>query len=386
MKELMPILPHITLKPEDIQGVLDKQGDADVADSTPNIDHEKILLESGLGIDMGHMARGGSMSAGANIGPIRSDTPNVRYGRHNSLAPAMLGKAFPLLLKRRKYKGRKYDEEDESEEEERKAKKKKKRKRKRKRKKKGKSARGGREPKSATKRRAAQTARNIDTAARRQAFHPSSRSIPLRMRGSTRSEGIPLRLRDPIAYQRKLSNQRRRNQEGALPRGMTHHRSSAAGVTSTATRGHIIGGTKGTKRIGGGGIGTQMPNPMPHNITSLPPSPKMGIKLDRLMPGATGDPLGTSDPLIRRSLLKGKRNSLTRIELLHLKKKIEALMRRIEKLTKASPELGSESKVGNQASPDRASSPTGGTKLNDEEQAAFRFNDGALALALVGKR
>jgi hypothetical protein len=129
-----------------------------------------------------------------------------------------------------------------------------------------------------------------------------------------------------------------------------------------------------------------MPNPMPHNITSLPPSPKMGIKLDRLMPGATGDPLGTSDPLIRRSLLKGKRNSLTRIELLHLKKKIEALMRRIEKLTKASPELGSESKVGNQASPDRASSPTGGTKLNDEEQAAFRFNDGALALALVGKR
>ena len=104
------------------------------------------------------------------------------------------------------------------------------------------------------------------------------------------------------------------------------------------------------------------------------------------MPGATGDPLGTSDPLIRRSLLKGKRNSLTRIELLHLKKKIESLMRRIEKLTKASPELGTEAKRGNQASPDRASSPIGPCKLNEEEQAAFRFNDGALALAIVGKR
>jgi hypothetical protein len=377
LRELLPGLVHVDVRESKIDDELGR---------SPMMEQENNLLESGLGVDLG--ANGLSMSAGANVGTVRSDTANVTYGhpsrgriRASSDDDGMFTDVFDVLKARRKYKGRKYDEDEESEEDEKKSKKKKKRKKKR-RGKKGKKAggkhetTGGREPKSKTKRRARNVALQLDTGGKRQSFNPTSRSIPLRMRGSTRTEGIPLRLRDPVAWQRKLANEKMRREQGSLPRSMTHHRSAGGtGISQTGTRGGYVGGTKGS--------------------TKMPAVPQMGTSMrggqvqDRIARGWVGDPLGVQDPLAKAEiLLKARGLKLSRAEILHLKKKVEALMRKLEKLTKSPPIFDENSKRGNQASEERSSAPTGPTEVNVEDSAGYRFDDTSLALetGIVGKR
>ena len=169
---------------------------------------------------------------------------------------------------------------------------------------------------------------------------------------------------------------------GSLPREHTHHRSSGAtGIAETATRGGYIGGTKGsTKMPSTSGLGTNM---------------RSGMKRDRVERGWVGDPLGLGDPIPNMKLASEivevddmllKASKLSRTEIIHLKKKIERLMRKLEKLTKSSPILDEHSKLGGQASEDRASAPTGPTEVNTENTAAYSFDDTSLALGMVGKR
>ena len=369
LQELLPALPHISVKPVDI--------DDDIG-RTPMAESNSTLLESGMGVDMGHMARGGSISAGANVGPIRSDTSNIRVGRENSLAPGMLGKSIIEKGKRR-YKGRKYEEDEEDEEERRKSKKKRKRERRRKSRSKsafgsGKFRSSSREPKSTSKRKAASAARQVDRTSKRQAFGPNVRSLAIRNIGAAGSEGIPLRLRDPIAWERKKAYERQRRARGAMPRGLTVHY-DPRGVSG---RGTVIGakGPKGTK---------------------MPPSPRVGTSTRaarrRINPDAAHDPLGDDPLLIRNSDTIEKRRgggitSLTRSEIMAMKKQIESLLRRLEKVTKATPELGDNAKRGGQASPDRSSDPSEKHFERKEDQAAFRFGDTSIMseIGVVSKR
>ncbi len=376
MRELLPGLKHIDIRPDKMDESLDR---------SPMMEGENKLLESGLGVDLG--ANGLSLAAGANVGTVRSDTPNVTYGHPSrgmiraSISDDDISDAFDVLKARRRYKGRKYDEDEESEEDEKKSKKKSKRKKKRR----GKGGQkafkhkhkstGGREPKSRTKRRSASSALQLDTSGKRQSFNPTSRSIPLRMRGSTRSEGIPLRLRDPIAYQRKLANEKSKRQmglgggRGAAPRSHTHHHSAGeSGLSETRTRGGYVGGTKGS---------TQMPR-----VPQMGTNPISGVKADRVARGWIGDPLGGKDPL---PVMKA-RKTISRTEVMHIKKRIEALLAKLTKLTKASPILDEHSKRGGQASEERSSAPTGPTEVRYEDSAGYRFDDTSLALGIVGKR
>jgi hypothetical protein len=374
LRELIPGLRHIDIRPSKIE---------DTLGSSPMMESENKLLETGLGVDLG--AYGLSIAAGANVGTVRSDTANVTYGhpsrgRVRASIDEDISDVFDVLKARRRYKGRKYDEDEESEEDEKKSKKARKRKEKRRgKKKKGlrhkHKSTGGREPKSRTKRRQKAVALQLDTSGKRQAFNPTSRSIPLRMRGSTRMEGIPLRLRDPIAYQRKLSNEKTKRGlglgggRGSLPRAHTHHHSAeASGLSETRTRGGYVGGTKGS---------TKMPH-VPQMGTNL----VSGAKADRVARGWVGDPLGGGDPL---PLMKAP-PTISRTELMALKKKVKSLLSRLEKLTKASPILDEHSKKGGQASEARSSAPTGRTKVRDEDSAGYRFDDTSLAGHIVGKR
>ena len=364
--ELIPGLKHISILPEDIDSTLER---------SPMMESENKLLESGLGVDLG--ANGLSLAAGANVGSVRSDTPHVSYG-HPSRGRMMVRTSHDIIFSdilkgRRKYKGRRYQGDEESDEDERKSKAKKKRKRRRKGKKgkkvggKHKSS-GGREIKSKSKRRAASARRQLIASARRQSFHPNVHSIPLKMRGSTMSDGIPLRIRDPIAWQRKLANEKDRRNEGAMPRGMTHHRSSEAGVSATQTRGGVIGGRKGKS------------GKLPSSV-KVGTSMRAGAAADRMTADAIGDPLGISDYLtVKSEDITKKKGSLSRIELIQLKNKVERMLKLIEKLTKSTPELGWEAKRGGQASEDRASAPIGPCELNDEMKAAYRFDDTSLAI------
>jgi hypothetical protein len=490
LRELTSVIPHISLKPEEIDDVLDR---------TPQMDGMQQLLESGFGVDMGQMANGGSLSAGANAGPIRSPMGQISYqsdigkaivndkctqcnrtvlgsktcmfceienkakqsffhhftdkkrpiiesdgnktfdpkwqeknasadtytpmshliqkndvvsyarevknamnsksmesddqdavmywlgtleqavkseseGGMPMLPPAYhIGKIEEILEKygisqkqrfqqknasedqytslsdiikgKRKYKGRRYSDDEESEEEEKKAKKKSKRKRKRKGKKKGLGG-GSRQPKSKSLRRAKSAERNLSRSSRGQAFHPNVHSHAMRSIGSGRSEQIPLRLRDPIAYQRKLAYEKNRRSMGAMPRGMSHH----ADTRGIGGRGTVIG-------------------------SKLPKVPKMGNNTssssirDRLMEGAVGDPLGTSDPL-------NKAVKITQADLSNMKALLRELKRKIDKLMKAAPELEENAKVG--ASAESVGTDPGAdaaTKLNAEEQAKYRFCD-----------
>ncbi len=377
--ELIPGLRHIDIRPEKMDEMMER---------SPMLEQENELLESGLGVDLG--ANGLSLAAGANVGTVRSTTPNVTYG-HPSRGMVRTSSEVvqqDIEKARRKYKGRKYEEDEESEEEEKKSKAKKKRKKKRS----GKKGRkkvggkldttGGRDIKSKTKRRKAAAQLQLDAPARRQSFAPNVKSTAIRQQGATRSEGIPLRLRDPVAYQRKLANEKMRRAGGSLPREHTHHRSSGAtGIAETATRGGYIGGTKGsTKMPSTSGLGTNM---------------RSGMKRDRVERGWVGDPLGLGDPIPNMKLASEivevddmllKASKLSRTEIIHLKKKIERLMRKLEKLTKSSPILDEHSKRGGQASEDRASAPTGPTEVNTENTAAYSFDDTSLALGMVGKR
>ena len=355
LRELAPALQHISIKPEAMD---------DVVMRSPRFEEENKLLESGLGVDLG--ARGLSLAVGANRGPARSDTPYVTYGRDNSLGA--FGKSS-IEKAKRKYRGRKYSEDEESDDEEKKSKRSNKRKKKRSGKK-GKKKAGGklkgsasRSPGRTTKTRAASVRHTIDRDTKNQKFgHSLSRRFGL---GS--SNELPLRLRDPIAYARKLANEKLRRQTGALPQQFTAHRSASAGVSEGATRGGYIGGTKG-----GGGRAAQMAGMNPTSMRS-------GATIDRLLAGAAGDPLGTSDPLLAK-----KAGSLSRTEIIALKKKIEALMRKLEKLTKATPELEENAKRGATATEEVASAPQGGTERLDP----WMFEDTSVntVIGVVGKK
>ena len=60
LRELETAIPHISIKPEKIDETLSR---------TPMTERDDQLLESALGVDMGQMANGGSLAAGANVGP-----------------------------------------------------------------------------------------------------------------------------------------------------------------------------------------------------------------------------------------------------------------------------------------------------------------------------
>ena len=370
-RELIPGLQHASIRAEQMDEMMER---------SPMMEGENKLLESGLGVDIG--ANGLSLAAGANVGSVRSTTPNVTYGHPSrgqirASSDESFDDAWTIAKGKRKYKGRKYEEDEESEQEKRKSKRKRKReakKAKRAKKAGGRlNAGGGRQPKSASKRHKGRTARQLDLHSGRQRVGPNVRSLPLRMMGSTRDRTIPLRLRDPVAWERKKANQRRRRAEGVQPREHTHHRGAGGtGISEQSTRGHILG-----------------------SGTRLPKTPSLGLNMKNAhkkdvqrVESGHGDPLGTDDPLIMRSddILKAK--GLSRIEILDIKRKIERLLDKLNKLTKSGVELGDEAKRGAQASPDRSSDPSEKNFERKEDQAAYRFEDTSTMLeaGIVGKR
>lgn len=410
IRELATPIPHVSIRPEKIDDTLGR---------SPQFEQEQRMLEAGVGMDLNRNGIG--LSNGMNAGSVRSEGPNVKFGLSNTLVPAMLGKAIkdgkcsncgrevwmpddpngacmmcefknPVEMSeegfsqevqeknasedifeqswdsiskgKRRYKGRHMYDDEESDEDERKSKKKRKRTKKREGKRK-KPARGGRQPKSMTTRRKGNVETDVDRGSRRQAFHPNLHSEAIRGVGRSRADRIPLRLRDPIAWERKKANERLRRQMGSLPTGLTAH---------ADTRG------MGTKRgvIQGGSIGRGI---------KMPTVANMGTSTKRFSRNAVGDPLSTHDPLFSKSEIVKAKPNLTRAELMSMKRKIEKLLQRLNKLTKATPELDNAGKVGAVVSGHESSAPTGATKTNEEEKA-YRFVDMALAqeMNLVGKK
>lgn len=350
LRELLPGLKHISLSPEDLESGL--------ANRSPRMQDENKLLETGLGVDKG--ASGIGLSMGGSQGPVRSDTANIRFGVQSAGAVRTSTEVVysDLLKGKKRYKGRKYEEDEESEEDEEKGRKRRRRKRKSEGGRKGKKLGGkheggkGRDVKGRSKRHASQAARRMTLD--RQAFAPNIRSQAARQIGA--SSSIPLRLRDPVAWERKKAKARMQRMMGSMPRAHTHHQSAGStGLSSAHQNKNILG-------------------IVPNTSTRLPASPKMGTSLN--VRGQ--DPLGTSDPLMMR---KARGKTLSRSELIHLKAQVERLMRRIEKLTKASPVLDEHSKKGASAN-EASSEPTGGTTA---ESAAWIFED-TTAQNMTGKR
>lgn len=419
LRELATKIPHISIKPEKIDDTLGR---------SPQFEQEQTMLEAGVGLDLNRNGIG--LSSGMNAGSVRSEGSNIKYGGSNTLVPAMLGKAIkdgkctgcgtPVMglpdtedffciicmhgdrLKRkpkairfkpfdevdmnskddgfgdtsnidyftasedlfeqswdsiskarRKYKGRRYSDDEESAEDERKAKAKNKRKRKREGKRGKKTARGGRQIKSATKRRAGSVQLQVDRGSKRQAFHPNAHSEAIKRIGSARAEGIPLRLRDPVAWERKKAYERMRRQQGSLPTGLTHH---------ADTRGV---GTKNRGIIGGASMAG----------TKLPAVSRMGTSTRRFSRNAVGDPLSTHDPLLAKA-----KSPVSRAEIMSMKRKIERLLEKLNKLTKQTPELNDNAKIRAQPSDETASAPTGATELNEEDKPYRAFVD----MSMVG--
>ena len=262
-----------------------------------------------------------------------------------------------ILKGKRKYKGRRMYDDEESEEDEKKSKAKRKRMKKREGAKKNKAAIGGRQINSATKRRAAMKELDVDRGSTRQAFHPNKHSEAIRNVGRSRSDAIPLRLRDPIAWERKKAYERNRRAVGSMPRGLSHHADKRGGM-----------GTKGRSVLGG---------------TKMPSVSRMGTSTSQFSRGATGDPLGAHDPLFSKAS-----PNITRAEIMSMKRKIEKLLAKLNTLTKTTPEMGNEGKVGAQVNSDTGSAPKGATKLNDEDEPYRAFIDMALGqeMGLIGKR
>jgi hypothetical protein len=113
----------------------------------------------------------------------------------------------------------------------------------------------------------------------------------------------------------------------------------------------------------------------------------MGTNMPKFSRDAVGDPLGAHDPLLAKSKSGGVR-SLNRSEIMNMKRKVEALLRRLEKLTKATPELDNAAKVGSTVNGDESSSPEGMTTSKIKGEPPFRFIDrqAATEIGLVGKR
>ena len=177
---------------------------------------------------------------------------------------------------------------------------------------------------------------------------------------------------------------------GPQPRQFTHHSGAAGtGISSDATRGVILGGGATTPNTS-----TRMPSVLGMG-TALPVASRMGQNMKngykkdmQRVESGYGDPLGNEDYLKLASddIIKAK--GLTRIELLQLKRKINALLDKLNKLTKAGVELGAEAKRGAQASPERSSDPSEKNFERIEDSAAYRFEDTSIPLvtSVVGKR
>ena len=195
-----------------------------------------------------------------------------------------------IVKGKRKKRGRKYEEDEESDADEKKSKKVRKRKRKREMKRGKKEA--SRDIKGKTKRREKNIEQNISRSPKEQAFSPR------RMLGANpRSSGIPLRIRDPVAYQRKLASEKFRRQMGALPRGHSAH---------ADTRG--ITGEK-VQTIGVGGKGTKLPhNPNFGSGKGTSFSQFKPNKAAAREAALAGDPLG-GDPLTVKMLLENPKKS-----------------------------------------------------------------------------
>ena len=487
LKEMEGDIPHISIQPEEM---------AESINSTPMMANESTLLESGMGVDMGHK-NGLGISAGVNAGPVQREGPGMIFGRSEDafedawslvknggdedlpsreemvsdideqnaermqdtfsemndetrnkkqgfmltdlidlgdtgntvmgtkagwvdtdpplttdtapsvaqtiqeqsphplggwpegsfkwFAPTPMGEdhefsedfqdklastdpvfVSDIVKAKRKKKGRKYEEDEESEEEEKKAKKKGKRERRRKMKRGKKEA--SRQPESKSKRRAAAAEQNLTRHTKRQAF------APRRMfSGNPRAKDMPLRLRDPVAYQRKLAAEKFRREMGSLPTGQSAH-ADTRGITGERVQ-----------TIGMGGKGTKLPSqPSSSKGTSFK-KPKTADRDAALL----HDPLG-GDALkmeIEKRLQSRATDisGFTRTELQSLKRDLKKLLEAVQKLTKSTPELGAEAKRGNQASEEKASAPTGPT----ENLKGWRFDDTSLmpvAFAGASKR
>lgn len=288
--------------------------------------------------------------------------------KNASADPLFIG---DIVKGKRKRRGRRYESDEESDEEEKKSKTK--REREQKRKMKAKKKRGSRDIKGLTARRAAAAEQNVSRETKRQVF-------PRRMMGGNpRSKAIPLRLRDPIAYQRKLANEKMARQTGALPRHMTGHRGAAGGLTDASKVQTIgMGGSKGIK------------------LPSQPPSSK-GTSLSHFKNkeggSLIGDPLG-GDPLkmlekrADMQLSAKDFKNFTRTDVLALKRDLKKLIKIVEGLKKATPELGEKAKRGGQANKEIATAPGDKSLICEEDTSAYRFGDVAAAqeIGLVGKK
>ena len=264
-----------------------------------------------------------------------------------------------IIKAKRKKKGRKYEEDEESEEDERKSKRRKKRKRKREMKRGKKEA--SRDIKGKTARRAASAEQNLDRGTKRQAF--GERRM---FSGNPRASSIPLRLRDPIAYQRKLANEKMRRQQGALPRDITVHRDTSG------LQGKI-------QTIGMNPSGTKMRASAPKGTSMKPFKPSKGAM-------ASGSLM--HDPLGSEPLAKSRTKTLTRLEIADLKRQLDKLVKIIEGIKKSPPVFDENAKRGGQASPERASSTADKHLERDEDKPAYRFEDTSIPLVtgVVGKR
>ena len=139
-------------------------------------------------------------------------------------------------------------------------------------------------------------------------------------------------------------------QQGALPRDMTHHRDTR--------------GIKGkVQTIGMDGKGTKLPSQPSSSKGTKFKKPKSAEREGSLL----HDPLG-GDPL--KMLLakaatmesRARSSKISQAELHRIKRELKKLITAVERLSKSGPELGEEAKRGNQASEEKNSCPTGGTK------------------------
>ena len=290
-------------------------------------------------------------------------TPEMSSHWQQKLASSDTVFLSDIVKGKRKKRGRKYEEDEDGEKEEKKSKSNRKRKRKREMKRGKKEA--SRDIKGKTKRRAGNVEQNISRPPREQAFSPRRM-----LGGNPRASGVPLRIRDPVAYQRKLASEKFRRQMGALPRGHSAH---------ADTRG--IGGKVQT--IGMEGKGTKLPVPSQYGQggkgTSLSPfKAKRGGPASEL----AGDPLG-GDPLMAKGVLKRATMQISardikgfnRSELLEMKRDLKKLITAIENMSKSTPELSSEAKRGSQPSLERATDPQGGTENAEAEHPMIRYVD-----------
>ena len=320
MRELLPGLQHIQIKPEVM---------SDVIERSPRFEDENKLLESRLGVDLG--ARGLSFSAGAHRGTVRSDTPYVNYGRGTTNS---FGKSESLLkAAKERFKSRKYEDDEDDEKPKKKSNKRDKKSNKR-------PAKKGKAKKKGSKKMPM----------------PKGRSPP--PSGGMSQGQMPLKFRNPGQYNQQQSNKRMKNPSpmGASPMG-----------------GGMPQG-KGTQLPSSPKMGTRMPMPMREDAR----------KPDKLTDKDLGDPLGAVDPLMTKA--KSGFDSLSRTEIIGLKKKIEALMRKLDKLAKAGVENEAKDKMGATPNKDTGTAPQGGTE-NDEKPWMFYEDATPLLVAgVVGKK